>query len=326
MSDPLQLSLLVVALAFAFVNGANDGGALLSVGLSVRSIRPVTGLLVLTGCVLVAPILVGTQVAVTLVDRLVSLDGSAGRLALLIGVVVAVVVTHVLSRRGLPTSLTLALVGAIAGVGVGSGLPVDGRTVALVLTLAALAPLVGLGGARFLAGLAARRPSSADLGERVRRWHAVGFVAQCIAYGANDGQKMLAVVAVAAGTTGVAGQGIDLVPWQLAAIGGCFLLGAVTGLPRIAGTLGSGVVPIRPPDAVITELSAATVVLGTAAVGAPVSMTQSIGGALIGTGMVRGPGRVRWGAAARIGGAWFVTLPAAFLAAAVVGATVTALT
>lgn len=316
--------LLVVAVAFAFVNGVNDGGSLLSVGLSVRGHRPLTGLLIAAAAVALAPLLVGTAVATTLAHRLVAFDGPEGQVAIGLAVVAAVAVTWLLAGRGLPTSLTLAVVGAIAGAGVGGRLPVTWSTVAIVLVLAAVAPVVGLLVARGLGRLASAWPSHGLLSRRVRRWHRAGFLLQCLAYGANDGQKMLAVLAVAVGTVGA--QGVPLVGWQLTTAATAFLLGAVVGLPRVARTLGSGVVPSRPPEAVVTEMSSATVVLATSAVGSPVSMTQAISGSLVGSVLDRGTGIVRWRVVAELGLAWLLTLPAAFTLAAVATAAALALT
>lgn len=306
-------ALLAVAITFAFVNGINDGGALLSVGLDVRTLRPLTSLLLLTAAVAVAPVVLGTAVATTLTSRLVAFDGTDGAIALLVAVVAAVVVTWSLAARGLPTSLTLAVVGAIAGAGLGAGLPVRWSTVALVLILAAAAPLAGLGLAWVVARVAAAWPSARSLDQRTQRWHVGAFSLQCLAYGANDGQKMLAVLAVAAGTASA--EGVAVTPWQLAVVSVAFLSGAAFGLPRVAPTLGGGVAAVHPHEAVVSELSAATVVLATGALGSPVSMTQAISGGLVGTGLTRGYTRVRWRQVLRLAAAWVVTLPAAFLVA-----------
>lgn len=313
----------VVAIAFAVVNGVNDGAAILAVGLGVRTLRPLTGILLLAVAVGVAPIAVGTGVATTLAGRLVALDGPSGRVALLMAVAAAVIVTFGLSSRGLPTSLTLAVVGAIAGVGVGGGLPVSWGLVGIVLLVAAVAPALGLAVGWGLARLLSVLRTSTPLRRRIGRWHVVGFLLQALAYGANDGQKMLAVVAIAAGT---ASGGVSVSPALLVTVAAAFLVGTVLGLPRISATLSTGVVPVRPAGAVVTELSAASVVLGTGALGMPVSMTQSISGSLLGTGVTRGHGRVRWRQVAAIGVAWVVTLPLAFVLAALAAAAALAAT
>lgn len=310
-----QVLLLGAAVVFAFVNGANDGGSLLSLGLSVRTIRPLVGLLMLAAAIVVSPVLLGTAVATTLSTHLIGLDGDGGRSALLVAVLTTIVVTLLLTRRGLPTSLTLGLVGAMAGAGTGSGIPVSWGLVGVVLLAGAVAPLLGLAMGRGLTLLSGKLPTRRTVQLRVRRWHAAAFLLLCVAYGSNDGQKMLAVFAVAASP--VVGP-IELVPWQLIALTVPFLAGAVLGLPRFAGTIGSGVLPTRPPEAVTTELSAGAVVLATGVAGMPVSMTQAASGALIGAGVSRGYGVIRWDAAARIGGAWAVTLPCSFVVAATV--------
>lgn len=309
----VESALFAAALAFAFINGLNDGGSLMAVGLGVRSMPPLVGIGILTMAVVCTPLVLGTGVATTISSRLVGLEGGEGKLALLVAVAAAVIVVFALSRRGLPTSLTLGLIGAIAGVGVGTGLPVAWKVAGIVLVLAAVAPFVGLLGGWALSRAMALQPASSPLHVRLRRWHRLAFGAQCVAYGANDGQKMLAVVAVAAGS---ASGSVEPVPVHLAAIGALFMLGAAAGLPRFAETIGTGIVALQPPAAVFTQVSAASVVLGTAAVGSPVSMTQAISGALIGSSIHGGHGRVRWRAAGRIVGAWFITLPAAFLLAA----------
>ncbi|MEX1178316.1 MAG: inorganic phosphate transporter [Nitriliruptor sp.] len=312
----MNLALWLAAIAFAVVNGVNDGGALVSVGLDVRRLTPLTSLVVLAVAVAAAPVLIGTAVATTLTDRLVTLDGADGAIAMVVAVSVATVVTWALAARGLPTSLTLAVVGAIAGAGVGAQLPVSWATVGVVLLLGILAPLAGLALAWVLMRIAAALPSQGSIDRRTQRWHIGAFGLQCLAYGANDGQKMLAVVAVAAGT---AGRGeVPAAPWHLALIAIAFLIGATIGLRRVAGTLGGGVVAVQPHEAVVSELAAATVVLGTGAIGSPVSMTQAVAGGLVGVGGTRGWTRVRWTQVVRLGGAWIVTLPAAFVAAMLV--------
>lgn len=77
----------------------------------------------------------------------------------------------------------------------------------------------------------------------------------------------------------------------LALIAVLFTLGMLLGIRRLGGTLTSGVMLARPVHVVTAELSAAAAVLGSTAVGAPVSMTQSITAALVGTGIKEGYGR-----------------------------------
>ena len=321
MTDTHWVAVTVAALVATFT-GFNDAGALVGVGMRIRGLRPVTAVAWLGTAVTVAPVLVGTAVAATLGERLVAFGpGPTAGPAVVTGVGAAVLVTAGLAVRGLPTSLTLALIGGIAGAGVGARLAVDWRLIWLVLSAAAVAPVVGALAALGLSRMVYALPAPEGAGRRLRWLHLTAYGATCLAYGANDGQKMLAVQVAVSGGTVAASVGSAPV---MATITGCFLLGGLVGLPRLAGALAGGLTAGRPDAVVITELSGAAVVLGTAAAGAPVSMTQSLSGAMVGTGLSRGARKVRWRGVIRLGRAWLLTLPTAFATGALGALTWTA--
>lgn len=311
----MDLLLIAVAGAFTVFVGANDGGPLLVTSLRIGSIRPITAAGVLTLAVMAVPALFGTQVATTLTTRLVSLDSPEIRHHLFLSVAGAIVVVLVLVHGGLPTSLTLALVGGIVGVGLGSGQPVAWSWVALILVLAALAPLVGLFAAYVIGSLWGRLRLRTPLGHQARRTHWLGMAGQAFAYGANDGQKALAVFALAIPTAMDDGR-VAPPLWLMPVIGALFAAGLVVGVRRYSLRLGAAVPTLGPVHAVSAELSAAAAVTGSAALGTPASMTQVITGALVGSGLKHGVARVRWQYATRIVAAWALTLPLAAAAAA----------
>ncbi|MDP9410607.1 MAG: inorganic phosphate transporter [Actinomycetota bacterium] len=305
-----------VAAAFAVVSGINDGSTLIAMGLKITSLKPLMAIGLLSGAVVTGPVLFGTQVATTLAGRLVSFEGDAGDAALLAAVIAALSIVAMLSRRGLPTSLTLALMGGIAGAGVGYRLPVSWETIALVLAIGAAAPIVGgVGGFVFSRSLIWYMPGRGAATTRIGWAHRLAFGFQCLAYSVNDGQKMLAIFAVAAGTDS---GSLPARPGQLLAIGVLFTLGVLVGLRRSAATLSTGVMLMRPTNTVAAEFSSAAAVFGTTALGAPVSMTQSAAAALVGSGLSEGYGKIRWQAASRIALAWVFTLPAAAVLAAII--------
>ncbi|GAA3243080.1 inorganic phosphate transporter [Actinocorallia longicatena] len=291
--------MLTVAIVFALVTGANDGGALLTNGLKLAVPRVWVLLTTLTVCVVAVPAFLTTAVASTFTDRLVSF---ASPVPVAVGVCSALAVVLVLTRAGRPTSLTLATVGGLTGAGIGAGLPVSYGWVGYVLAVGLAAPLAG--------GLLAAPVVRMLNLDGLRGAHVLGFLGQCLAYAANDGQKMLAVFLITAGSH----------LWVTPLIGLLFAIGALYGLPRTGALLGGRLLAVRPVHAVAAEVSSAGAVLGSAALGAPVSMTQSMAGGLIGAG---GAGRVRWEAASRLVLAWMLTLPGAVALAAVLTWSVT---
>lgn len=308
--------MLVIAAAFALVNGTNTGGTMLSLGLSVGVFRPVTGVLIAALGVALAPLLIGTAVAQTVANDLVVWQGGARELGMMLAVIASVVVVWVLSWAGAPTGLTLALIGALAGVGQAADEPIGWRAIGVVLAVTALAPVLGGVLAAILIRAVAPLLRATNAGRALRVMHAAAYGLLSLAYGANDAQKMLAVVVVAAaGTTGA-----PIVWWHLVLVAGFFALGTAIGVGRMVRTIGFGVLPVRALDAVSAQLATATALLVSSAAGAPVGLAQTISGALIGSGAAQGLGRVRWRTTGKLVMAWVTTLPAAYAVGVAAGA------
>jgi inorganic phosphate transporter, PiT family len=303
----VDLALLAAVGLFCVVTGVNDGAAMSAGAARIAMSSVVFNLALLTAGLVVVP-LVHSQVAVTLAQRLTG-SGGLDAAAVLIVIGSTILVVGWLSHRGQPTSLTLALIGALAGAAVGVGDRPDGWIVAQVLGIAALAPFVAGGLAVVITNVAALLTVPGSRAAVIRWGHRITLVGQAGAYAANDGQKLLAVAVLAMPAM------FDLhepSPLPLLALAVLFALGTLAGLRRVSRTLAEGLVPVRPIGTVIAGCSASGTVLVSAAVGAPISMTQALAGGLIGSGSIARYRSVRWRAALQLLQAWAVTLPAAF--------------
>lgn len=303
----MEIALLVAACLLALVYGSNAGATIAATSVLVHGARPWAAVAVLGVALVLAPVVLGTAVATTVAHDLVPSAGSAddGRAVFLAAVVAALAVTTVLSRCRQPTSLTLALVAGIAGAAAGAGQEVAWGSVLRVLGLIAAAPLAGAVLARSLHG-ATRRwqvPIAA-----LPRWHAVSYCVLCFAFGGNDAQKILAIVAVATAPSAVT---VEVVAWQLLLCAALFCAGAAVGLGRMERTVNRGIVAAHGLDTVITQTSTAAVMLLSSQTGSPVGMAQTLSGSLVGAGLARGRGKIRWEYVAKIALAWVLTVPAA---------------
>jgi PiT family inorganic phosphate transporter len=301
------IALLVAAGALALVYGSNAGATIAATSLRVHDARPWLAVVALGLAIAVAPAVLGTAVATTVAHELVSSGGdpATDRAVFLAGVVAALAVTGALSRWGQPTSLTLALIAGIAGGGLGAGQAVAWTAIGRVLALVAVAPFLGVALAAVITR-ASRRWHVSPGG--VRRWHLGSYAGLCLAFGANDAQKLLAVVAVAI-TPGAAR--VDAVWWQLALCAGLFSIGTAVGLGRMERTVNRGILAVRGLDSVIAQTTTAAVMLASSGVGSPVGMAQTLSGSLVGAGLARGRGKIRWEYAAKVALAWVLTVPAA---------------
>ena len=311
--------LLASASAFALVSGANDGATLVAMGTRTRTIRPAVGIATMMVMVAFGPLLVGTAVATTLAHRLVSFGGFEGRVALLAAVVTALVVVFALTRRGTPTSLTLALTGGIVGAGIGARLPVQWPAVGKVLVVGLAAPLLSVP-VGWLVYRALRGPLGRVIARRfIGVTQYVGFILQCLAYSANDAQKMVAIVAI--GTAAQLNPVAATVDGQLA-IALLFGAGILLTVRVVAGRVGEGVMYIRTPHFIATSIGSSLVVLASSMLGVPVSSTQAATGAAVGSGVASSPFSIRWNEVGKIGLAWVITLPLSIVLAAALAAAV----
>ncbi len=92
--------------------------------------------------------------------------------------------------------------------------------------------------------------------------------------------------------------------------------GTYLGGWRIIRTLGKGLVEIKSPQGMAAESSSAAIILLSAHFGYALSTTQVCTGSVMGSGLGKPGGEVRWGVAGRMVVAWLVTLPLAGLVGA----------
>jgi PiT family inorganic phosphate transporter len=99
--------------------------------------------------------------------------------------------------------------------------------------------------------------------------------------------------------------------WIILTAHAAIAIGTLSGGWRIVRTMGMRITELRPLGGFCAETAAAITLFGVSMRGIPVSTTHTITGAIVGVGSIRRLSAVRWGVAARIVWAWFLTIPAA---------------
>jgi PiT family inorganic phosphate transporter len=309
---------LAAAGLFGLVSGFNDGGNLIASFTSGRLITPRVAALLLVISV-AGPVLLGTAVARTVGTNVIDLR-KQGELDFVLITLSSLSVVLLSWRIGIPTSMTLALVGAMLGWVAASGELglIHWRGVARILLGMPISVLGGgllalllyVGARRILGG----RSHASVLGLARFQFATAGI--QAFAYGANDMEKTVGLIAVG---MSFPNHGQPLVFSGLAPIIGAFILffvGAVFGGWRVARRIGFGVLKVRPMQALTQQLASGSIVSVLAIAGAPVSMTQTIDGGLVGVGAGLRASSIRWGIVRELVGSWLLTLPLAVLVAA----------
>ena len=303
---------------FGLVSGFNDGGNLMGSFTSGRVISPRSAALLLLVSV-AGPLILGTAVAQTVGTNVIDLraQGPLGYVLITLSPLCVVLVSL---WFGIPTSMTLALVGAMLGWSLigDHHSAIHWNGVARILIGIPISVLGGGVLALLVYGFVRRvfgtRAHASLL--RLARLQYLTAAAQAFAYGANDMEKAVGLIAVGMSfpTAGhpVAFSGAAPIIGAFV----CFYVGAITGGLRVAERVGLGVLKVRPTQALSQQLASASVVGTLAIAGAPVSMTQTIDGGLVGVGAALRASSVRWGIVREMIGSWVLTLPMALVLAA----------
>ncbi|MFF2849181.1 anion permease [Streptomyces sp. NPDC058001] len=311
---------IVTALVFDFTNGFHDTANAMATTISTGALKPKTAVAMSAVLNLVGAFL-SVEVAKTISGGIISEEGMRTEVifAALVGAILWNLLTWLV---GLPSSSSHALFGGLIGAAVMSAgwSSVNGSTVVTKVLLPAIAaPLVAGLAAMLATRLTYRIGRRADerataKGYRAGQIASAGLVS--LAHGTNDAQKTMGIITLALVTGGVLVPGSNPPVWVITSAGVAIALGTYLGGWRIIRTMGKGLTDLAPPQGFAAQTSAATVILASSHLGFSLSTTQSCSGAVMGAGLGRKGGVVRWSTATRMFVAWGLTLPAAGLVGA----------
>ncbi|MER6013048.1 inorganic phosphate transporter [Streptomyces bluensis] len=317
----LILAIVVItALAFDFTNGFHDTANAMATTISTGAMKPKVAVAMSAVLNLVGAFL-SIEVANTISKGLVDETGIRPEVifAALVGAILWNLLTWLV---GLPSSSSHALMGGLIGATIASaGLgAVHGDVlVTKVLIPAVAAPLV----AGIAAMIAARltytlgrnaHEKATSKGYRAGQITSAGLVS--LAHGTNDAQKTMGIITLALVAGGALAPDSDPPVWVILSAGIAIALGTYLGGWRIIRTMGKGLTDLQPQQGFAAQTSAATVILASSHLGFSLSTTHSVSGAVMGAGLGRRGGVVRWSTATRMFVAWGLTLPAAALVGA----------
>ncbi len=139
-------------------------------------------------------------------------------------------------------------------------------------------------------------------------------IALALSHGANDAQKSMGLIALSLVVLGFSPT-FHIPLWVVASCSAAIALGTASGGWRIIKTMGSKIYRLRSVHAFCAQTASATVILGAALVGGPVSTTHVVSSSIMGVGAGQRMSAVRWGVAKNIMLAWLITIPASALMA-----------
>ncbi|SBT92937.1 inorganic phosphate transporter, PiT family [Streptomyces sp. DI166] len=322
-SFSLILAIVVVtALAFDFTNGFHDTANAMATTISTGALKPKVAVAMSAALNLVGAFL-SVEVANTISKGLV--DEAGIRPEVIFAALVGAILWNLLTWLvGLPSSSSHALMGGLIGATIASagvGAVHGDVLVTKVLLPAVAAPIVAGVAAMFATrltysfGKKAEGSKASEKGYRAGQIASAGLVS--LAHGTNDAQKTMGIITLALVAGGAVAPDSDPPVWVILSAGLAIALGTYLGGWRIIRTMGKGLTDLQPQQGFAAQTSAATVILASSHLGFSLSTTHSVSGSVMGAGLGRKGGVVRWSTATRMFVAWGLTLPAAALVGAI---------
>ncbi len=320
---------ILVAVAFDYVNGFHDAANSIATVVSTRVLSPGVAVVWAAFFNFVAFLVLGEAVAKAIGGGMIDIKAVREDWqlwVLLCGLIGAIVWDLITWYVGLPTSSSHALIGGYAGAAVaaaGTGALVPGGWTgkwALTLYFIVLSPLIGalLGHLIMVANMWIFRnwpPGRVD--RFFRRGQLVSAALYSLGHGGNDAQKTMGIIAgvlVASNLNAEAAKDIPL--WVVLLCHAAMGAGTLAGGWRIVRTMGSRITKLKPVGGFSAETAGAASLFLATLSGIPVSTTHTITGAITGVGATRRLSAVRWGIAGTIVWAWILTIPASAAIAA----------
>ncbi len=144
-----------------------------------------------------------------------------------------------------------------------------------------------------------------------QRAQIVGSGFQAMSLGGNDAQNAMGIIIAILISAGLVTADAELPLWVIVLSALAISLGILSGGWKVIKKMGTGITRIRPYQGFSAAMSGGLVLSFMTMFGVPVSTTHVASGTIMGTGVTRGFGAVRWGAVRQMVTAWILTIPAA---------------
>jgi inorganic phosphate transporter, PiT family len=316
---PVLIGLVLLALAFDFLNGFHDAANSIATVVSTGVLKPIQAVAWAAFFNFIAIAIFELKVAATVGKGIIE-PGAVDQYVVFGALVGAIFWNLVTWYYGLPSSSSHALIGGMIGATVAKAgtAPLLGTGIGKTALFIVLSPLIGFAlGALIMVAVSwvcfRRTPRAVD--RWFRRLQLASSALYSIGHGSNDAQKTMGIIWLLLISAGVTTP--DHLPgWVIVACYITLAAGTLFGGWRIIKTMGQRITKLRPVGGFAAETGGAIALFTASGLGVPVSTTHTITGAILGVGSANRPNAVRWGVFGDIMMAWLLTIPcSAFMAA-----------
>lgn len=306
------IALILLALAFDYINGFHDTANAIATSVSTRALTPRTAIWMAAGLNFLGA-MYSTGVAKTIGTDLVKSASLVNESILMAAMLGAIVWNLFTWWYGIPSSSSHALVGGVIGsvcISVGpdvlkwAGI---GKIVASLILSPIIALVTGAVVMTIIFWIFAKQ-SPVKVNLKFKRLQVFSAALMSFSHGSNDAQKAMGIITLALVSAGHIPT-LDVPTWVKIAAALAMASGTAAGGWRIIRTMGRRIFQLEPSSGFAADFNSSIIIFGATLLHLPVSTTHVVSGSIMGVGSAKRIKAVRWGTARQMLMAWVFTIP-----------------
>lgn len=313
MPDIYAIGLVIVlALAFDFINGFHDTANAIATCIATRSLSPRIAI-IMSAFLNFVGAMVSTGVAKTIGGEIVTSPQMVDSTVLIAALFAAIVWNLFTWKIGMPSSSSHALIGGVLGavtISYGTG-AINGNGVFMIVAGLIGSPVIAMFSGYVIMTLLFilfRNVGRSKVNYISLHIQSLSAAVMAFSHGSNDAQKCMGIITLALLSGGYIGE-LEVPFLVKIACAFAMCAGTSVGGWRIIRTVGNKIFRLEPVNGLAADINSALTIFTATFLHLPVSTTHMVTGSIMGVGWAKRFRAVHWNVAYSMVGAWVMTIP-----------------
>ena len=313
MRDIYAIGLVIVlALAFDFINGFHDTANAIATCIATRSLSPRIAI-IMSAFLNFVGAMVSTGVAKTIGGEIVTSPQMVDSTVLIAALFAAIVWNLFTWKIGMPSSSSHALIGGVLGavtISYGTG-AINGNGVFMIVAGLIGSPVIAMFSGYVIMTLLFilfRNVGRSKVNYISLHIQSLSAAVMAFSHGSNDAQKCMGIITLALLSGGYIGE-LEVPFLVKIACAFAMCAGTSVGGWRIIRTVGNKIFRLEPVNGLAADINSALTIFTATFLHLPVSTTHVVTGSIMGVGWAKRFRAVHWNVAYSMVGAWVMTIP-----------------
>lgn len=313
MPDIYAIGLVIVlALAFDFINGFHDTANAIATCIATRSLSPRIAI-IMSAFLNFVGAMVSTGVAKTIGGEIVTSPQMVDSTVLIAALFAAIVWNLFTWKIGMPSSSSHALIGGVLGavtISYGTG-AINGNGVFMIVAGLIGSPVIAMFSGYVIMTLLFilfRNVGRSKVNYISLHIQSLSAAVMAFSHGSNDAQKCMGIITLALLSGGCIGE-LEVPFLVKIACAFAMCAGTSVGGWRIIRTVGNKIFRLEPVNGLAADINSALTIFTATFLHLPVSTTHVVTGSIMGVGWAKRFRAVHWNVAYSMVGAWVMTIP-----------------